>query len=62
MSTTKNYYIEAKLSKNHWTLLHTTRRQDEALEYVHDHAEANAKYPMRIVRVTRKIVFDGSQK
>jgi uncharacterized protein YbdZ (MbtH family) len=55
---TKFYYIETKLGAK-WRLVHTERRQTEALQYVKDHA--GEKYPMRIVRVIRTIVFDGSK-
>jgi len=51
---TKDYYIEGKFLKK-WILLKTTKRHSEALEYIRENA--GEKYPMRIVRVVRTIVF-----
>lgn len=59
MPANKQYYIETKLTKGRWTLVHTETRHKEALQYVVDHA--GNKYPMRIVRVVRTVVFDGSK-
>ena len=56
---TRNYYIEARISKLRWTLLHTTKRHDDALDYVR--RNSGEKYPLRIVRVVRTVVFDGSK-
>lgn len=56
----KEYYVEARLHTNRWTLLKTERRQTDALQYVKDHA--GEKYPMRIVRVTRTVVFEDGKK
>lgn len=54
---TKDYYVEAKFGKK-WTLIKTYKRHKEALEYV---ANAKAtKYPFRIVRITRTVVFEGT--
>lgn len=59
MPTNKQYYIETKLEKNRWTLVHTTPNHKEALEYVRENVGEH--YPMRIVRVMRTVVFDGSK-
>jgi hypothetical protein len=53
---TKHYYIEAKLHANRWTLLHTERSYKVALQYVREHA--SVRYPIRVVKVTRTIVFE----
>jgi len=56
----KDYYVEAWLN-NRWVLLHTYKRHGEALEYVADHA--GERYPFRVVRVERTIVFgEGAER
>lgn len=54
----KHYYIEVKFGTR-WTLVKTETRQTDALQYIKDNS--GEKYPMRIVRVVRTIVFDGSK-
>lgn len=55
---TKDYYVEIKFGAR-WTLVHTEKRHTDALQYVKDNS--GEKYPMRIVRVVRTVVFDGSK-
>ena len=54
---TKDYYVEIKLKANRWTLIETTKRHSDALEIVRE--RAGERYPIRIVRVVRTIVFEG---
>ena len=54
----KNYYIEAKFG-NRWTLIGVSKQQKNALEYVKN--PGAVKYPMRVVRVVRTVVFDGTK-
>jgi hypothetical protein len=54
----KIYNVEIKLGSR-WTLIQTETRQTDALDYVRQNA--GKKYPMRIVRVVRTIVFDGTK-
>jgi hypothetical protein len=54
----KFYYVEIKFGTR-WTLVETHTRQTDALQYVKDNS--GEKYPMRIVRVVRTVVFDGSK-
>jgi hypothetical protein len=56
---TKDYYIEIKFKGNKWTLVKTEKSHKEALEYVRENS--GEKYPMRVVRVVRTVVFDGSK-
>jgi hypothetical protein len=56
---TKHYYIETKLDKKRWTLVHTETNHKLALEWLRENAGEH--YPMRIVRVVRTVVFDGSK-
>jgi hypothetical protein len=55
----KYYLIEAKLSANKWTLIKTETRQVDALAYIKE--SSFRIYPLRIVRVTRTIVFNGEK-
>lgn len=57
----KEYYIEIKLDNRRWTLIKTERRQTDALHYVKEHAHEHSRYPIRVVRVVRTTVFDGSK-
>lgn len=57
---TRNYYIEVKLGTR-WTLLHSTKRHVDALHYLKEHHKEYNKYPVRIIREVRTIVFDGSK-
>jgi hypothetical protein len=54
----KFYYVEIKLGTK-WTLVDTFTRQTDALHHVKENS--GEKYPMRIVRVVRTIVFDGEK-
>lgn len=53
------YYVEIRLDGKRWTLQCAERKHKDALHYVKEHA--GRRYPMRIVRVERRIVFDGSK-
>jgi len=55
----KVYQVEVKFTKERWTLVESHTRQVDALQYVREHA--GESYPMRVVRVERTIVFDGSK-
>ena len=55
----KYYLIEAKLTASKWTLIKTEARHVDALAYVK--TSDYAKYPLRIVRVIRTIVFNGEK-
>jgi len=54
----KHYYIEVKLGTK-WILQKVETRHTDALHWVKENA--GEKYPIRVVRVTRTIVFDGSK-
>lgn len=54
---TKDYYVEIKLRPNRWTLIETTKRHADALEIVRE--RVGERYPIRVVKVTRTIVFEG---
>ena len=54
----KIYNIEIKMGTR-WTLVKTERYHTDALHYVKEHS--GEKYPFRIVRVVRTIVFDGTK-
>lgn len=58
----KYYYVEVKLKENRWTLLDThTKQSDAPMHQVADETKLGNKYPMRVVKVERTIVFDGSK-
>ena len=52
----KHYYIEVKFGAR-WQLVKVETRHTDALQYIKDNA--GERYPMRIVRVVRTIVFEG---
>lgn len=52
----KIYNIEIKLGSR-WTLVHTERRHTDALHHVK--TMGGVKYPIRVVRVTRTVIFEG---
>jgi hypothetical protein len=54
------YYVEVKLGvKRQWYLQKVFTRHTDALHYVKEHA--GERYPFRIVRVIRNVVFDGER-
>jgi len=56
----KTYNVEVKLGvKRSWYLQKVFTRQTDALHYVKEHA--GERYPFRIVRVVRTVVFDGEK-
>lgn len=55
------YQIEVKFNKGRWTLVETKNNQSDALAYIKDKVNDLAKYPIRIVQVHRKIVFDSEK-
>jgi hypothetical protein len=55
---TKDYYVEVKLNSKRWTLISTYKRHKDALDYVA--SRKPDKYPLRIVRITRTVVFEGN--
>jgi hypothetical protein len=57
----KFYYVEVKFKKERWTLIDTYTKQEDAMEHVHSETKLGNTYPMRVVRVVRTIVFDGSK-
>lgn len=57
----KNYYVEIKLGNNKWVLQHATKRYVDALDYIRTHTTENSRYPYRVVREVRTIVFDGEK-
>ena len=54
----KNYYVEVKVSGK-WILKERCTRQVDALHSVK--INAGEKYPMRIVKVIRTVIFDGEK-
>jgi hypothetical protein len=50
----KDYYVEIWLN-NRWTLVETFKRHGAALECVVE--RVGEKYPMRVVKVERTVVF-----
>lgn len=55
---TKTYNVEIKLGTR-WTLQKVFTRHTDALHYVKENA--GEKYPFRIVRNIRSVVFDGEK-
>jgi hypothetical protein len=56
---TKDYYVEAKFNKTRWTLVKAFKNHKDALEYVKD--AGAVKYPLRVVRVVRTVIFGESK-
>lgn len=54
----KNYYIEAYFNKK-WNIIRTEKAYKVALKYVME--VSPVKYPVRIVRVVRTVVFGESK-
>lgn len=54
-----NYYIECKMG-GRWVLLHSETRNNDALHYVKEHP--SVRYPLRIVKVVRTVVFEDKKK
>jgi hypothetical protein len=54
----KNYYVEIKLGSK-WTLKASFKRHVDALHYVKENS--GERYPLRIIRSVRTVVFDGSK-
>lgn len=58
----KNYYeIQVKFNKKDWITIHTEDRQSDAIVYLRDNTAEDDKYPKRIVRVSKTIVFNGER-
>jgi hypothetical protein len=55
----KNYQVQVKFNKNDWTTVKDFPTQKYAMEYIHDNVQEDSKYPMRIVRVVKTVVFEG---
>jgi hypothetical protein len=55
---TKVYYVEIKLGAK-WALQKSFTKQTDAMHYVKEHA--GEKYPFRIIRSVRTVVFDGEK-
>lgn len=57
-----NYYeIQVKFNKKDWITVHKENRHGDAVVYLRDNTTEDNKYPMRIVRVNRTIVFNGER-
>ena len=54
----KQYYVEIKLGAR-WRLMASFTRHTDALHFVKENA--GERYPLRVIRVVRTIVFDGSK-
>ena len=54
----KQYYIEVKFGTR-WQLVKTETRHTDALHYIKENS--GERYPMRIVRVVRTVVFEESK-
>ena len=52
---TKDYYVEIKLKPKRWVLVKTFKRHSDALDHIRENV--GERYPMRIVKVVRTIVF-----
>lgn len=57
----KFYHIESKLGAKSWQLVKVETRQVDALHYVREHATELSKYPLRIIRVVRTLVFESGK-
>ena len=58
---TKLYNVEVKLNSNRWTLQKVFTRHTDALHYVKENSVVSNRYPFRVIRVTRTVVFDGEK-
>lgn len=56
----KDYYVEVKFHTNRWTLIKTFKRQGEAMEFIKE--QVDNRYPLRITRVVRTVVFEDNKK
>lgn len=55
----KVYYVEIKLSGKKWVLSASFNRHTDALNFVRENA--GERYPMRIIRCVRTVVFNGEK-
>lgn len=53
------YTVEVRLTKNKWTTVKVETRHVDALHYIKGNMVEHSKYPIRIVKVTRTIVFES---
>ena len=60
MKMIKFYYVEVKVG-NKWLLLQTFTKHTDALHNVKERS-GEERYPMRIVRVVRTIIFSEENK
>lgn len=54
----KHYYVEIKVGTR-WVLKGIYTRQTDAFHFVKE--TAGEKYPMRVIRVIRSVVFNGEK-
>jgi len=54
----KYYEVQIKFEKE-WFTLEVFKKQVEALHHVKVRVSENDRYPMRIVRVDKTVVFEG---
>lgn len=52
----KKYLVEVQLTKKGWVCVDTFVVYADALEYIHQNSDE--RYPMRITRVVKTIIFE----
>jgi len=55
----KSYQVQVKFTKDTWATVKELPTQGSAMEYIHDNVNEDSRYPMRIVRVVKTVVFEG---
>ena len=55
----KSYQVQVKFNKNDWTTVDNFLQQKDAMHYIQENTDENSRYPMRIVRVVKTVVFEG---
>lgn len=53
----KTFQVQVKFGKDTWAIIENFQRQTDALHYVKENA--GERYPMRIVRIVKTVVFEG---
>ena len=56
----KVYYLEVKLGTK-WILQKSFTKQADAFHHIKENVSELSRYPVRVVRVVRTVVFDGGK-
>jgi len=55
------YHIEVKLGPHNWVYVHKENKLSDAYHHIKTKMTEDGKYPIRVVRVERTVVFGDNQ-